>query len=173
MPREDIVNWKFGLLNNLKKSLVLLCLLFRCSLFRSFLFLSLISLFQFKLFIFFSLFTQVFLSPASPSKIVEQIFVLAARSQCKVSLPQQTEIPMCLWLIYLQRNIADIFAKIYRQSPIFLLLTKTPFIYFMLIMQIFIISVTVFSNLTKLSNDLFISPIKLWALKRCVGGGIG
>ena len=139
MPREDIVNWKFGLLINLKKSLVLFCLLFGCPLFRSFLFFSLISLFQFKLFIFFSLFTQVFLSPASPSKIVEQIFVLAATSQCKVSLPKQTEIPMCLWLIYLQRNIADIFVNIYRQSPIFLILTKIPFIYFKQIMQLFII----------------------------------
>ena len=52
----------------------------------------------------------------------------------------------------------------YRQSPIFLLLTiKLPFSYFMQIWQLFIIlrqpvdiSVTVFSNTTKLNNYLFI-----------------
>ena len=55
---------------------------------------------------------------------------------------------------------------ILRQSPIFLLLTKTSFTYVMQIWQLFIIlrqhvtiSVTVFSNLTKLTNDLFFSPI--------------
>ena len=54
--------------------------------------------------------------------------------------------------------------SIHRQSPIFLLLNKN----FCLVIQLFIvfkqpvsISVTVFSNTTKLTNNLFILPIKI------------